>query len=655
MTDITPTPAAVTSPDSKATAREEERKKFQQHIERLDELCKTRPKVYFARLIGLAALGYAYIWLVLAVLAVLCFLMLLLLIKLPFLALKLGLPLLILIGVIMRSFWIKGSPPPEGVYLKKHEHPQVFAIVEEIRQAIKAPHVDAIVVIPDFNAAVMQRPRLGLFGWYKNYLLLGMPLMQAFPLDQLKAVLAHEMGHLAKSHGANYAWIYRVRGVWTQLMDNLSGDQSMATMLFGKFFDWYAPYFDASSFALARMQEYHADVCAIELTGRQASAAMLVGTHVKGQFIERKYWQNLWNDTKHLNTPYEKPFTDITEKMNDQITADQAKGWLELAFKQKTNYLNTHPCLTERLRAVLGVSTEEAVAWAQANLDSMLKVAVPASQSLFGERLPAVLSELDKNWCTLVGPAWEEQHKQHQEYRKEMAELEEKRAQADGKLSDDDLVTLTALTARVSGFAAATSLFNQAFEQAPDHPLLRYSYGQWLVEEENAEGVEHLERAMELDGSLALECCQTIYSFLLERGEDEKADRFLDKAKDCVERWALSRQERSNVFEADTYLDHGLEAEPLGKLIACLETHEKVTKAFLVRKECKLFPEKPLYVLVFEFKFGMAMKPSDEEVINAIAQSDSFPGETILVKRVNAPKNLLRAITDLQTAPIVCH
>lgn len=653
MTDNTPasSPTPGTTTDSKTSAREEERKKFQQHIERLDELCKTRPKVYFARLIGLAALGYAYIWLVLSVLAGLCFLLLILLIKLPFLALKLGLPLLILIGVIMRSFWIKGTPPPEGYYLKKHEHPQVFTIVEEIRQAIKAPRVDAIVVIPDFNAAIMQRPRLGLLGWYQNYLLLGMPLMQAFPLDQLKAVLAHEMGHLAESHGANYAWIYRVRGVWTQLMDNLHGDQLLATVLFGKFFDWYAPYFDASSFALARMQEYHADACAIDLVGREASAAMLVGTSVKGQFIERKYWQDLWNDTKHLNSPHERPFTDIPEKMQEGITIDQANAWLDMAFKQKTNYLNTHPCLKERLRAVLDVPSEEAIAWAQANLERMLKVSVPASQSLFGDQLPAVLRELDKNWCTLFGPAWEEQHKQYEEYRKQLSELEEKSAQ-EGKLNDDDLVTLAALKARVESFAAAAPLFSQALEQAPDHPLLQYSYGQWLMEEENAEGVKHLERAMELDGSIAIDCCTAIYSFLQERGQDEEADRFLDKAKDCFERWALSQQERSNVFEADTYSEHGVEDEPLAKLIVCLESHEKVAKAYLVRKDCKYFPEKPFYVIVLDFKFAMG-KPSDQQVITEISQSNSFPGDTFLVSRVNAPKNLLKAIANLKTAPIL--
>lgn len=652
MTDITPA-AVATTPDTKARAREAERKKFQQHIERLDELCKTRPKVYFARLIALAALGYAYIWLVLAALAFFCFLLLLLLIKLPFLALKLGLPLLILIGVIMRSFWIKGTPPPEGVYLKKHEYRQVFEIVEEIRQAINAPRVDAIVIIPDFNAAVLQKARLGLLGWHKNYLLLGMPLMQAFPLDQLKAVLAHEMGHLAKSHSANCAWIYRVRGVWTQLMDNLSGDQSVATVLFGKFFDWYAPYFDASSFALARMQEYHADECAIQLAGRDASAAMLIGTHVKGQFIERKYWQNLWNDTKHLNTPYERPFTDITEKINGTMSLDQASTWLELGFKQKTNYLNTHPCLKERLRAILKVSDEEVESWAQSNLTNMLQVNVPASESLFGDKLPALLRELDKNWCTLVGPAWEEQHKQLEEYRKEITDLEEKCAQ-DGKLNDDDLVTLAAMKARVESFESAMPLFNQAFEQAPDHPLLQYTYGQWLVDEENAEGVKYLERAMELDGSLALNCCQAIYSFLHERGENEAADRFLDKAQECVGTWVLSQQERSNVFDADTYEEHDVEPEKMSKLVEYLETQGKVARAYFVRKHCKIFLEKPLYVLVIDFKFGPGGNyPPDDQVLQEIAQSGAVPGETIIIARIKAPKNLLKAMTDMGSAQIL--
>ena len=47
----------------------------------------------------------------------------------------------------------------------------------------------------------LQLPRLGIFGWYRNYLIIGMPLMKSLTCEQFKAVLAHEFGHLAKVTG----------------------------------------------------------------------------------------------------------------------------------------------------------------------------------------------------------------------------------------------------------------------------------------------------------------------------------------------------------------------------------------------------------------------------------------------------------------------
>ena len=46
-----------------------------------------------------------------------------------------------------------------------------------------------------------------MFGWYRNYLLIGLPLAKALTVEQFKAVLAHEFGHLAKGHGAMSNWI----------------------------------------------------------------------------------------------------------------------------------------------------------------------------------------------------------------------------------------------------------------------------------------------------------------------------------------------------------------------------------------------------------------------------------------------------------------
>ena len=71
-----------------------------------------------------------------------------------------------------------------------------------------------MLVVDEVNAAVVQRPAFGLVGGPRNYLLLGLPLMEAMPPAEALAVVAHEYGHVAGSHGQFSAFIYRLRHTW---------------------------------------------------------------------------------------------------------------------------------------------------------------------------------------------------------------------------------------------------------------------------------------------------------------------------------------------------------------------------------------------------------------------------------------------------------
>jgi hypothetical protein len=53
-------------------------------------------------------------------------------------------------------------------------------------------------------------------------------------LEQFKAVLAHEFGHLSKGHGRMANWIYRQRLRWSRLMTALEAAESWGVVLFGQ-------------------------------------------------------------------------------------------------------------------------------------------------------------------------------------------------------------------------------------------------------------------------------------------------------------------------------------------------------------------------------------------------------------------------------------
>lgn len=87
---------------------------------------------------------------------------------------------------------------PEGSEITARDVPELFGMIGDLGRALRSPRFHRALVTDEFNAAVVQAPRLGLFGQYRDYLLIGLPLANALNVEQFKAVLAHEFSHLSE-------------------------------------------------------------------------------------------------------------------------------------------------------------------------------------------------------------------------------------------------------------------------------------------------------------------------------------------------------------------------------------------------------------------------------------------------------------------------
>src|SRR3569833_3321253 len=156
--------------------------------------------------------------------------------------------------------------PPAGERLSAARVPELFQMLESLRARLATPRIHAVLLTPDFNAGVMQVPRLGLMGWYRSYLFIGLPLMKSLTVEQFQAVLAHELGHLAGEHARAGNWIYRLRLIWQRLDAAFSQTSRWRALPVSTNNKRYIPRFSATSFPLARANEYEADAAAIKLT-----------------------------------------------------------------------------------------------------------------------------------------------------------------------------------------------------------------------------------------------------------------------------------------------------------------------------------------------------------------------------------------------------
>ena len=179
---------------------------FEALVARLDQEARRHPAKYRLKVILLAYAGYAYVALVLLVAAGLFFATIPAAVYLKALVIKLALIFGGFFWVVAGAMWVR-LEVPKGRPIANSEAPELFALIDKLRRSLGAPRFHHVLITDDFNAAVVQIPRLGLLGWYRNTLLIGLPLMKALNRQQLAAVLAHEFGHLAGGHGRLGNWI----------------------------------------------------------------------------------------------------------------------------------------------------------------------------------------------------------------------------------------------------------------------------------------------------------------------------------------------------------------------------------------------------------------------------------------------------------------
>ncbi|OCC09410.1 M48 family metallopeptidase [Streptomyces sp. PTY087I2] len=115
----------------------------------------------------------------------------------PF-ALKVFIVSAVLAVPIVRGMFMLRTPPDEGVpgvRVDDSQEPRLWQTVRDIAQQVGTRAPDEILLTGDVNATVGEDSRfLGLAGGTRR-LHIGLPLMTGLSETQLRAVLAHEMGH----------------------------------------------------------------------------------------------------------------------------------------------------------------------------------------------------------------------------------------------------------------------------------------------------------------------------------------------------------------------------------------------------------------------------------------------------------------------------
>ncbi|MGI5237800.1 M48 family metallopeptidase [Dactylosporangium sp. CA-139066] len=176
-------------------------------------------------------------------------------------------------GGIVVAFWkiLRAKPgEPEGLPLSPQEAPGLWQAAAELAHQVGTRAPDEIRLIPDVNAAVSEHTTLlGLAGG-RRFMYVGLPLLQAFTVSQLRSVLAHELGHYSGSHTKLGALAHRGRMAIVQTIVQIG-----PSSVLGGLFQLYARLYVLVEQAVSRRMEYEADEFSVRIAGRAVAISSM--------------------------------------------------------------------------------------------------------------------------------------------------------------------------------------------------------------------------------------------------------------------------------------------------------------------------------------------------------------------------------------------
>jgi hypothetical protein len=484
---------------------------------------------------------------------------------------------------------------------------------------------------------------LGLLGWQRNYLLVGLPLLQGLSPEEFKAVLAHEFGHLSANHSRFSGWIYRTRRTWERIMDELGRQEQRATIVLTRFLDWFWPKFNAHAFVFSRANEYVADACSAQLAGADHAASALQRTCLLGPQLEEKFWPQIFKSANDQPSPPEDVFQRCATLVRRAPDPADSARWLRAAFLLHTTNHDTHPCLADRLRAIGRLPS----GLEQGRLPERLApFSGPSAAEVYLD--PAALQTLtagiSREWHDAIAAGWQERHQHAAELKRKLAQDLELSV----KSGDASALWESASTAlQLEGDAGAMPLIQQVLRLDPNHAAANFVRGRVTLERDDPEGITCLERAMSADEDSVPAGLALLHAFYARTGQREAVRRIEDRMEAFEVVMREAQAERADVTVKDQLVPHELPAKIIQALQPLFAAEPEIAEVHIARKMVRRLVRQPFYAVAVTLKLTW-WKPrstaASQKLARRLVERMQLPGRFLVFTAEESLKKLGRHV-----------
>jgi heat shock protein HtpX len=246
---------------------------------------------------------------------------------------------------------------PPGPELKESQQPELFALIREVATATRQRMPVHVYAVLEVNAFVTERG--GIMGIGSRRVMgIGLGLLNAFNVDEVRAVIAHEMGHFDGGDTRLGPWVYKTRAAMGRAVVNLQTTAAKLSEIeavgfilkvIEAPFRWMTLAYMRLASAVSRAQEFSADAVAARAVGTApvlSGFSKLAGTSAA---VDAYFDSEIGTLVEHGVLPPvlagARQFVEANRAKLAEIDADHIKLGESSPF-------DSHPPLSERIAAI---------------------------------------------------------------------------------------------------------------------------------------------------------------------------------------------------------------------------------------------------------------------------------------------------------------
>ena len=390
-------------------------------------------------------------------------------------------------GYLSIQFYLTRPETSLGVRIAPEQAPGLFSMLERRVIHFRIRSINALELTPDAELRIQATPKWPVPLLHSYTLRTGAPLLFFLSPGQFRLALAGAIAATAQTQHSWTGWLAQASEDWPVIVTTLEKRASLLTKVLLKPVAWIARTAHTLSAELRADRPKIQSRWVLENTEEQNAIGYLSNQVIANAFLNKQYWPMIYKAAERCPAPVVKPFVHFELLLEKLLTERSARRWLLHA--QTRSSTSGQPGLRDLL--------------AELNIEHLYWSQLPAKNAfhdLFTST--GILKSLDSHWQAVIETEWKHRHTSFQNDRLRFEKLQE-RARQQG-LRGDSALRYVKLAGKFMDKEKAVAVYQNMYQANMNNAKLCFSSGSEMLKSGILrEGCEALQRAAELDGSLA--------------------------------------------------------------------------------------------------------------------------------------------------------